>query len=355
MPQTAERPSASPSPQEQVLGIAIGFVQARCLIAAAELGLADALANGPLPVGDIAKQTETDAENLFRLMRALETIGIFQQVSPLVFENTPMSECLRKDVPGSQAAFLRILAPGGGLYEGYGEMLATLRTGRTALFENWGYDIWEHYRRNPAQATVFNEAMRSMTTSMTPFVTAAYNWSRFPVIADIGGGIGAQLVDILDEHPGCRGVIFDQPEVVSTAIEHDRVERVSGNFFEEIAVEADAYIFRNIIHDWNDEKALSILKTLRKTTKPTARVMLIEWLIPETPGFHLGKWSDITMMTAVGGKERTRKDFEKLFSEAGFVLEEIVPTESMFSIVVGRSRPDCERRPDQYSEAEKKM
>ena len=180
----------------------------------------------------IADQTKADADNVFRVMRALETIGIFKQVSPRVFENTPMSECLRKDVPGSQWAFLQMVAPGWGYWEGYGEMLSTLRTGKTALFETWGYDIWEHYRRHPEQWGVFNEGMRSMTAPMTPAVTAALDWSRFPVIADIGGGIGTQLVDILNAHPDCRGVLFDQAEVVSTAIQHDSVERVGGNFFE---------------------------------------------------------------------------------------------------------------------------
>ena len=180
--------------------------------------------------------------------------------------------------------------------------------------------------------------MRSLTSPMTPAVTSAYDWSRFPIIADIGGGIGTQLVDILDAHPGCRGVLFDMPEVVSTVIEHDRVERVGGDFFTDVPVEADAYIFRNIIHDWNDERSVSILKTLRKATRPNARVMILEWVLPDTSEFHLGKWSDMIMMASVCGRERTRGDFEKLFNEAGFVLEEIVPTESMFSIVIGRPK-----------------
>jgi O-methyltransferase domain/Dimerisation domain len=334
--QTDARASASPSPQEEVLRLLMGMLQGRCIVAAAELGLADTLAKGPSSVDAIAAQTKADADNVYRLMRALETIGVFRQVSPRVFENTPISECLRKDVPGSQWALLQILAPGWGAWEGYGEMLQTVRTGKTTLFETWGYDLWQHFRRHPEQWTVFNEAMRSMTTPMTPTITAAYDWSRFPVIADVGGGIGTQLVDILNAHPGCRGVLFDQPEVVSTAIEHDRVERTSGDLFEKISVEADAYILRNIIHDWNDEKAVSILKTLRKTTKPNARVMLLEWLIPDTSDFHFGKWTDITMMTSVGGRERTRSDFETLFRSSGFELEEILPTASMFSIVVGR-------------------
>ena len=333
---TDNRSTATPSPQEQVMGVVMGITQGRSLVAAAELGLPDALAEGPLSVEAIAAKVQADADNVFRLMRALETIGVFKQVSPRVFENTPMSECMRKDVSGSQWAFLRIWAPGWGYWDGFGEMLETLRTGKTTLFDTWGYDIWGHYRRHPEQWTVFNEAMRSLTTPMTPAVTAAYDWSRFPVIADIAGGIGAQLVDILDAHPTCRGVLFDQPEVVSTAIEHDRDERVSGNFFKEIPVEADAYIFRNIIHDWNDEKSLSILRTLRKATKPDARIMILEWVLPDTSEVHLGKWTDLVMMTGVSGRERTRGDFQTLFSDAGFVFEDVVPTESMFSIVVGR-------------------
>ena len=336
MTQEVVKPAASISPQEQIMRMAIGVTQGRSLVAAAELGLADVLGNGALHVDAIAAETKVDAGNVFRLMRALETLGIFRQVSPRVFANTPVSDCFRSDVPGSQKAFLQLLSPGMGMWDGYSEMLATLRTGKTALFERWGYDIWEHFRQDPARSAVFNESMRSMTAPMTPAVTAAYDWGRFPVIADIAGGIGAQLVDILDANPNCCGVIFDQPSVVSTAIAHERVKPVAGNFFEEISVDADAYILRNIIHDWNDEPALLILKTLRRATKPAARVMLIEWLIPETSEFNFGKWTDITMMTSVGGRERTKTEFEKLFSDAGFELQEIVPTASSFSIVVGQ-------------------
>jgi len=330
--------AATLSPQEQIMGTVIGIVQGRCVVAAAELELADVLAQGPLAVETIAVQAKADADNVFRLMRALETIGFFTQVAPRVFANTPLSECLRKDVPGSVWSFVQICAPGWVYWDGYTEMLATLRTGTTSLFRTWGYDLWEHYRRSPEQSAVFNDAMRTMTGAMTPAVTAAYDWSRFPVIADIGGGIGSQLVDILDANPRCRGVLFDQPDVVSSAIAHDRIDRVSGSFFEHIPVEADAYILRNIIHDWDDARAVAILKTLRKATKRDARIALVEWVIDDTSAFQFGKWTDITMMTGVGGRERTRDQFAMLFNHAGFVLEEIVSTASMFSIVV--ARPD---------------
>ena len=148
--------------------------------------------------------------------------------------------------------------------------------------------------------------------------------------------IGSQLVDILDAYPTTQGILFDQAEVVATAIPHPRVQKVAGNFFEEIQVEADAYILRNIIHDWDEEAATAILRTLRASVKKESRVMLVEWLIPETPGFHFGKWSDLVMMTGVGGRERTRSEFATLFRKAGFELEDTVPTASHYTIVIGR-------------------
>ena len=147
-----------------------------------------------------------------------------------------------------------------------------------------------------------------------------------------------QLVDILEAYPACRGVLFDQSEVVAAGIPHPRIERVAGNFFEQVPGEADAYLLRHIIHDWSDEDALRILRTLRKNARPSARVMVIEWLIPDTPEFNFGKLSDPGMMAALGGRECTKAEFECLFRESGFELEEIVPAASTFSIIVGRPR-----------------
>lgn len=327
--------AASRSSQEQIMGMMLGLVQGRSLTAAVELGIADALADGPLPLDQLAARTHADAGNLFRLLRALETLGIFRQISPDTFANTPTSECLRRDVPGSQWAFVHLLAPGFGLWDGYSELLGTLRTGKNALFERWGCNLWEHLHRHPDRAEIFNQAMRSMNDPMTHAVTEAYNWGRFPVIADIGGGVGAQLVDILDAYPGCRGILFDQEEAVAASMPHNRIEKVAGSFFDRIPGDADAYLLRNIIHDWSDVDALLILRTLRKAVKPSARAMLIEWLIPDTPEFHFGKWADITMMAGLGGRERTAAEFERLFLDAGFALEEIVPTASTFTIVIG--------------------
>ena len=324
------------SPQDQVMGYLTGVIQGRAVVCAAELGIADALADGALPVDKIASRTGTQPSNLFRLLRALESIGVFSENSPGVFENNAVSDCLRKRFSGSLWPLLRTWGPEWGFWEGIAEMTETIRAGKTTLFERWGYDIWEHYRRKPEQWPIFNEAMRCMNIPATPAVTAAYDWGRFPVIADVAGGIGSQLVDILDAYPTTQGILFDQAEVVATAIPHPRVQKVAGNFFEEIQVEADAYILRNIIHDWDEDAATAILRTLRASVKKESRVMLVEWLIPETPGFHFGKWSDLVMMTGVGGRERTRSEFATLFRKAGFELEDTVPTASHYTIVIGR-------------------
>ena len=127
-----------------------------------------------------------------------------------------------------------------------------------------GCSAWEFMQSNPEQQANFNAAMRDLSASMTPAVTASYDWSKFPVIADIGGGIGAQLSSILDAHPSCRGILFDQPHVVAESPVHDRMERVGGDFFREIPVQADAYLMRWIIHDWADDKAIAILEEREK-------------------------------------------------------------------------------------------
>jgi hypothetical protein len=324
------------SPHDQVIGYLMGVIQGRAVICAAELGIADALADGPLSVQELATRKGIHPGNLFRLLRALESIGFFRETSPGVFGNNTLSDCLCNGLPGSLWPLVRMWGPGWGYWDGNAEMAETIRAGKTTLFERWGYDIWEHYRRKPEQWPVFNEAMRCMNVLATPAVTAAYDWGRFPVIADIAGGNGSQLVDILAANPAAEGILFDQAEVVAAAIPHPRVQKVAGNFFEQISVEADTYILRNIIHDWDDEAATSILRTLRASVKNESKVMLVEWLIPEAPGFHFGKWTDLIMMTGVGGRERTRSEFASLFREAGFELEDTVPTASHYTIVIGR-------------------
>jgi hypothetical protein len=318
----------------------MSFWQSRALAVATELDLAELLADGPVSIETLASRTQTDSLSLFRLMRALESIGVFTQTSPRVFANTPASASLRRTVPGSQWATVRtILSVGYGQYEAWASLLGSVRTGQTAFDQVFGCNSWEWYRRNPEIWGVFNETMRSLSAAITPAVSAGYDWSRFPVIADIGGGIGSQLVAILDEHPSCRGILFDQPDVLVEAIPRDRVERAGGDFFKSVPPGADAYILRWIIHDWADPEATTILENVRRALKPDSRVMLIEELVPDPPRPTLGMWLDPHMLIVTGGRERTAAEYRELYAGAGLDLEAIVPTGSPHSIIVGRAQP----------------
>jgi hypothetical protein len=338
MAEAETRPSA-PTPQEQVLGIVNNYWQGCAVGAAARLELADLLADGPLHVDVLAERTKTHAASLFRMLRALESTGVFRQLSPGVFANTPASECLRRQAPGSQWAWIRMaLGPDGLVSDGWRGLTQALENGRPGFDQLYGHSAWKHLQANPEQGTIFNRAMRDLSASMTPAVTASFEWDRFPVIADIGGGIGAQLLNILDAHPSCHGILFDQPQVVAEAPQHGRMECVGGDFFTEIPITADAYLLRWIIHDWADAQAIAILDNVRKPARPGARLLLVESVIPETAEFDMGKWMDVNMLVMAGGRERTAPEFRELYDQAGFELEQIIPTPSPLSIIVGRVR-----------------
>jgi O-methyltransferase domain/Dimerisation domain len=324
-------------PYLQVLDIAVGYFRSRALTVAAELEVADHLAAGPLHVDELAKRTQTHAPTVFRLLRALESIGVFAQVSPRVFANTPASETLRQNIPGSiRTILLATSTPSHGQFEAWTGLLDSVKTGTVAFDRIYGHDFWEFLKRNPAEAELFNDSMAAGRSRTAAAVATAYDWSQFAVIADIGGGIGGQLVEILKAHPACRGILFDLPEGLQGAAPHERIEVVSGNFFESVPSGADAYTLRSVVHDWSDERAAAILRSVRKAMKPGACAILIESVVAETPEPDLSKWLDLLMLVVSGGKERTATEFRKLLEESGFELERIVSTPSGHGLIIGR-------------------
>lgn len=335
MPSTAP----SPTPEEQILALVNNYWQSCCAGAAAQLELADLLADGPLHVDVLAERTKTHAPSLYRMLRALESTGIFKQSSPRVFANTPASECLRRHAPNSQWAWIRItLSADGFAFDGWRGLILALQNGAPGFDQLRGYSAWEYLKSDPQMGMVFNEAMGALSASMTPAVTASYDWSQFPVVADIGGGIGPQLLDILDAHPACQGILFDQPQAVEQAPQHRRMERIGGDFFREIPIKADAYLLRWVIHDWDNDKAIRILENVRKAATPESRLLLVESVISETPDFDMGKWMDMNMLVMTAGQERTAAEFRDLYDRAGFELEQIIPTRSPLSIIMGKPR-----------------
>ncbi|HEY2534921.1 MAG TPA: methyltransferase [Xanthobacteraceae bacterium] len=325
------------TPQERILSVVLGFWQARALAVATELGLPDLLAERPMSVSELAGRTRSEVSALFRLLRALESVGIFNEVSPGFFFNTPTSAYLRKNLPDSQRpTVMHMLSKGCGPFEGWNELDYAVRTARPSLEKIYGYDFWELLQRDLGASEAFNGAMRSASAIMTPAVTAAYEWARFPLIADIGGGVGTQLVSILDSSPGSKGILFDKSYLRAESIAHDRIEFLGGDFFKSVPTQADAYLLRFVLHDWSDVEAADILESVRRAMKPTARLIVVESVLPDGPAFSLGKWIDLQMLVCVGGRERTETEYQSLLTGAGFDLEEVVATESPLSLLVAK-------------------
>jgi hypothetical protein len=187
---------------------------------------------------------------------------------------------------------------------------------------------------NPKAHDIFNDAMNRFSIAMTPAVTAAHDWSKYTTIADIGGGIGTQILDILDQHESCRGVLFDQPSVLAAVALHPRLQCVSGDFFQQVPTGHDAYMLRWITHDWNDVDAVAILQTIRKAVRPDSTLILVDTVVTDLPESSFAKWVDLFMASALGGKERTQEEFGEILSASGFSLREIVPTSSPLSLVL---------------------
>jgi O-methyltransferase domain len=334
---TAATVPIAPKLSDLVSANMIGTPVLHAARAAAELELAEHLADGPLSVEELASRVNAHAESLFRLLRALETVGVFKQLSPRVFANTPDSELLRKETPGSLWAQLRFPVACG-LYQAWVEFPNSIRTGLTAFERVHGCTFWDFLRRDPLRETLAARGMGEMQAMQTAAVTAAYDWSRFPTIADIGGGNGSQLVDILHAHSGCKGILFDRPDVIVRAISHDRVEHVAGSFFESVPSGPNAYILRSVVHDWSDQDATAILKNVSTAAKADSRVFLIERLIPETSEYAFSKWVDLYMLAYMGGQERTASEYKRLLEDAGLDVEQIIPTVAGIDLIVSRTR-----------------
>jgi hypothetical protein len=327
--------TSHPSFNEQIISLLLSNWQLKSLGAVAELGIADLLADGPVSIDELANKTNTDSSALFRILRALESVGIFTQVSPRVFANSTSSEFLRKDVPESQHHVILAHSCRGYTFNDAWEGISdVVKTGKPGLDLKYGFDLWELCRRKPEVGVNFNESVRTFGDSSMASVAGAFDWTQFPVIADIGGGTGKQLMTILDKAPNSRGILFDQSHLSKEVMSHDRMEFVPGNFFQKVPSGADLYILRWIIHDWPWPQKKQILKCMREAMKRGARVILVEALIPDGPEFSLSKWLDLEVMAAVGGDELTQAEYQTLFDECGFRLEQVISTPTPLNLLV---------------------
>jgi hypothetical protein len=330
---------AQDAPPEAVLTqMAFGALLTQTLYVAARLGVADLLAGGPRPVDELAAATGTHERSLYRVLRSLAGAGVFRETGAKVFGLTPLAAPLRSDAPGSVRNGLIFMGEQWH-FQVWGNMMHSVRTGRPVWGHTHGAEVFEYFEANPEQGEIFNAAMTDMSVVTAPAVVEAYDFSGFGTLADIAGGHGYLLSQILKASPGLSGVLFDVPSVIAGAgalLEREgvagRVERVAGDFFASVP-RADAYVLKHIIHDWDDERAAAILGNINAAMGDEGRVLVVETIVPEGNQPHYSKLLDLEMLTSPGGIERTEDEYAALLDAAGLRLARVVPTRSPFSII----------------------
>ncbi|MGW4096727.1 methyltransferase [Mycobacterium sp. NPDC004974] len=328
-------------PPAAMLEMILGAWVAQGIAAAAQLGVADALADGPLHTEELARRVDANSDTLDRLMRALVSEGIFQRTRDGRYALNPLADTLRTDAPVAIGAMARFVgAPEH--REHWSHLTDAVRTGEAVIPKLRGQETFDYLGSHPELAVIFNDAMTNVSELAIAPVVAAYDFTRFGTIADIGGGHGRLLAAVLGATPGAQGVLYDLPDVVAGAPEllgsyrvADRVQVVPGSFFDSVPASADAYLLKNIIHDWPDDEALTILRNVRAATAPGTTLLLIEGVIPDHDRAFMGKWTDMEMLIVTGARERSADDYRKLYQQAGFRLTRVVETASPFSLVEG--------------------
>jgi hypothetical protein len=316
-----------------------GYQISQALHVAAVLGIADLLADGARTSDELAEANDTHAATLYRLLRALASIGVFEEADGKRFALTPLGDGLRSDAPGSLAGWAAFVGRPSS-WQAWGALLYSVQTGETAFAHVHGADVWEYRARNPDDQGAFDRAMIALTGHVNGALLEAYDFARFGTVVDVGGGHGALLTALLLEHPEMRGVLFDQPHVVAAA-EHpiaaagmaDRCSLVGGSFFDGVPGGGDAYVLKSILHDWDDEHALAILRSCCEAMAARAAVLVVERVLGPANEAPDAKFSDLTMLVAQGGRERSVDEFAALFAAAGLRLERTVPSASPFSVL----------------------
>jgi len=314
---------------------------------AAKFGFADHLATGAKTADELARLTDTHGPSVYRILRALGDIGIFEEQDGR-FSNTPKSELLRADHPNS----FRPAA----LFQSHETMVTTwanldysVKTGKPAFDHVYGTSYWQYTHAHPELGSLFHATMASYTSSHIEAILAAYDFSGIRRLCDVGGGQGRTLASILAKYPDMRGVLLDQPQVISGAgptLEaagvSARCEVVGGSFFESVP-EADAYLMKAVIHDWGDEDCVRVLQSVRRASKPGQKLLVIEPVVQTSRtsenALDVNKMVDLVMLLFTpGGRERTERDFAALLSAANFELVRMLPTEVPISIIEAHAK-----------------
>jgi hypothetical protein len=330
-------------PSAQLMQLATGYFAARAIHAAATLGLADLLDDGPRDAGDLARATGTHAPTLYRLLRALAAAGVLEHTADDRFALTPVGATLRARAPDStRPGVMMFHHPM--FWRSWEELLYSVRTGRPALDQVFGKPVFEYLATTPDAAAAYDGGMTGLNGAILPAIVKAGDFARFRVIVDVAGGHGSMLAAILEAAPAARGVLVDLPHVTAVARRTfaerglaARAEVVTGSMFESVPAGGDAYVLKWILHDWDDAACATILKNVRAAIAPHGRLLIVDRVLPERAGAsaatRTAMMADLLMLVHLTGRERTEREFRALLEGEGFRLERVVPTGAQPAIV----------------------
>ena len=329
--------SAAPPPHVVLLQTTLfAMWGAQVASAAAQLGLADFIASGVHASDDLAREAAADPAALYRLLRACATIGLVVETSPRRFALTPVGECLRSDRPGSMRDIV-IAETAPGHWLPWGRLVDAVRKGGPMTRETLGVEAWDYYAQNQDEGRCFARAMSNLSAVASADVARVYNASGAQRIVDVGGSEGVLLRALLDAAPAARGVLFDRADVIegvrAKGVHHDRMEIVAGDFFQSVPAGGDLYLLKSILHDWPDDACVSILKTIHAHAADGAKVLIVEMVMPEEPQPTPVALMDMNMLVMLGGRERTPREFGQLLAAGGFMVDRVIPTGGMFSVI----------------------
>ncbi len=320
----------------------VGYRLSQALHVAAKLGIADLLAEGPRRAEDLAGVTGSHPSSLYRVLRLLASEGVFEELEDGRFTLTPLAEPLRSDAPNSLRA--RAIFDGESWnWHPWGNLLHSTKTGGSAFDHTYGVAVFDYLKETPEAATSFDSLMAAQTRPWALSVADAYDFADIDTLVDIGGGYGALLAAILTAHPHLNGVLVDLPHVVAGARPKleaaglaGRCETVAGDFFQSVPDGGDAYMLKHVLHDWDDDRCVSILDKCRRAISNEGRLLVVEILITTGNEPDYGKYLDLNMLVLTKGRERTEEQYRTLFEAAGFTLSRVVATHSELSIIEGR-------------------
>jgi O-methyltransferase len=332
-------------PAQHVLQLATGYVVSTALQLAVQVGLADHLADGPRTIKELAAATGTNEDALYRVLRLLASVGIFDEVELKRFALTPGAEILRKDAPRSMHDVILFIADPLHLRV-YGDAIESLRTGKPAVETTLGMPVFEYIKQHPDYSAVFNNAMTTFSAAIVPAVLEAYDFSDIDLLVDVAGGHGQVLTSILRKYPKMRGILMDLDHVIAGAQPNidaagvaARCQTVAGDFFQAVPPGGDAYVMKHIIHDWDDDRAAQILRSIYTALGSKAgKVILLEGVLAPGNEPSFGKLMDLEMLLLPGGRERSAEEFRALFDRAGFELVRIVATKSPVCVIEAQKR-----------------